>query len=327
MSDDSTFHFNINELADEILVSPEYPVFTTNEDTDIQFILYHLNSSESFKNFCVMQKLGGTRTRLYFKKLENYQLFIPSINEQRKITLFLQLLNKKFEKQQEKIEKLEQFKKGMMQKVFTRELRFKDEDGGEFPEWETKELRELGEFKRSYSYSRSYEGPGEYYHIHYGDIHTKLRSVINRNTYLPSISIESELEILETGEVIFADASEDYKDLGKSVVVKQTKDRKIVSGLHTHRFKPNGQLDSAFLMYFTKTKKYLAFIRMFGTGVSVLGISKNNLGTLEVPLPSIEEQLKISDYLSTIDDKIEKENEKLMVLEKQKKGFMWGMFV
>ncbi|WP_270363280.1 restriction endonuclease subunit S [Bacillus paranthracis] len=256
-----------------------------------------------------------------------YFIFYPKLEEQQKIASFFSLLDQKIEKQQEKIEQLELFRKGMMQKIFTQETRFKDGDDGEFPKWELIPLSELGEFKKSYSFSRALEGEGKYKHIHYGDIHTRYSGFIGPETEIPSITVTDSLDVIEDNDLIFADASEDYKDLGKAVVICGLGDGLVVSGLHTHRFKPNENVDSRFLMYYTKTKRYESFIRQQGAGISVLGISKNNLSNLLVTLPSLKEQLKIVEYLWKIDIKIKKEKEKLVLLDKLKKGFMQKMFI
>ena len=80
MSDDSTFHINVNTLG-KGLVSKEYPVFVENE-SDLRFVVQYINSSDSFTKFCTEQKKGGTRTRLYYKTLCEYKMLIPSLNEQ-----------------------------------------------------------------------------------------------------------------------------------------------------------------------------------------------------------------------------------------------------
>lgn len=329
MSDDSIFHFNINNIADEVLVSPEYPVFTTNDTMSTLFIHKYLNSSKRFRKFCEMQKLGGTRTRLYFNKLVQFSLYLPSIEEQQKIAAFFSLLDQKIDKQQEKIDQLELFKKGMLQKIFSQEIRFKDEKGQEFPEWDSSILEELGSFIRSYSFSRSVEGEGEYQHIHYGDIHSKFSGVITSQTELPSLSIapDSSYTLLQNGDVIFADASEDTSDLGKSVVLLEADSRKIIGGLHTHCFRPDSRLDSLFLHFFTQTNEYKKFININANGVSVFGLSKPALSSLNIPLPDIKEQKKISGFLYQLSKKIELHRMKKIELESMKKGFMGQMFV
>ena len=96
---------------------------------------------------------------------------------------------------------------------------------------------------------------------------------------------------MQQNDLIFADASEDYKDLGKAVLINFNIS-KVISGLHTHLFRPNNLVIPKFLLFNTKTKNYLKFIHRQGNGISVLGISKNNLSKYIVNLPFKSEQEK-----------------------------------
>ncbi len=111
MSDDSTFKFNINTLCEKGAISKEYPVFTT-VGMDSYFLYLALNYGDSFKRFAIIQKQGGTRTRLYFRLLRDCRLGIPTLPEQQKIASFLSAIDKKIEQLTRKKELLEQYKKG-----------------------------------------------------------------------------------------------------------------------------------------------------------------------------------------------------------------------
>ena len=89
MSDDDIFHFNINTTGESILVSAEYPVFRSNGHSDLNFLIPLLNNSPQFRYFCRTQKLGGTRTRLYFRVLETYEIVAPCLEEQQEIAKIL----------------------------------------------------------------------------------------------------------------------------------------------------------------------------------------------------------------------------------------------
>ena len=117
MSDDLTFKFNLNSLGFDIAVSKEYPVFTTI-GMNIQFLLYWLNNSDDFRRFAIMQKKGGTRTRLYLKSLQNWTVTLPSIEEQNKIADFLVAIDVKIDTVSTQIVQMETFKKGLLQKLF-----------------------------------------------------------------------------------------------------------------------------------------------------------------------------------------------------------------
>lgn len=118
MSDDSIFKFNKNNFETDVLVSKEYPVFISNDSSDIDFLLYHLNNSRLFLRFSTMQKLGGTRVRLYYKNLITYKLAVPTLKEQQAIGAYFSNLDNLIAAHQEKISQLETFKKKLLQDMF-----------------------------------------------------------------------------------------------------------------------------------------------------------------------------------------------------------------
>ena len=118
MSDDSIFKFNKNNFETDVLVSKEYPVFISNDSSDIDFLLYHLNNSRLFLRFSTMQKLGGTRVRLYYKNLITYKLAVPTLKEQQAIGSYFSNLDNLIITYQEKISQLETLKKKLLQDMF-----------------------------------------------------------------------------------------------------------------------------------------------------------------------------------------------------------------
>ncbi|WP_020607689.1 restriction endonuclease subunit S [Spirosoma spitsbergense] len=174
--------------------------------------------------------------------IEKISLNLPSLPEQKKIASFLTDIDNKVALLTKKKALLEQYKKGIMQQLFSQQIRFKDDEGNEFPEWEEKRLGELYSFKSTNSYSReklNYE-VGEVKNIHYGDIHTKFKTLFNTAEeyvpYLnPDISVErvTDENYCKEGDMIFADASEDINDVGKSIEIVNLNGDKVLSGLHT----------------------------------------------------------------------------------------------
>ena len=118
MSDDSIFKFNKNNFKTDVLVSKEYPVFINNDNSDIDFLLYHLNNSRLFLRFSTMQKLGGTRVRLYYKNLITYKLAVPTVKEQQAIGSYFSILDQLITSYREKITQLETLKKKLLQDMF-----------------------------------------------------------------------------------------------------------------------------------------------------------------------------------------------------------------
>src|SRR5690606_35887183 len=119
--------------------SPAFDIVNINS----KFLLSYIMRKDFYKKNG--EKANGSRKakRIHPEDFFEMPIVLPSIEEQNKIGNFLELLEDRSSKQQEKIKNLEQLKKGLMQKIFSKELRFKDDDGGEFPEWEEKKLSQV----------------------------------------------------------------------------------------------------------------------------------------------------------------------------------------
>ena len=117
MSDDLIFKFNINTICENGIVSTLYPVFTT-KNINNNFLQIKLNEGKEFKRYAILQKQGGSRTYMYFSKLIELRLSLPSLPEQQKIADFLSAIDESIEKVNEQITQTQSFKKAMLQQMF-----------------------------------------------------------------------------------------------------------------------------------------------------------------------------------------------------------------
>ena len=118
MSDDLEFYFNINYLVPNGIVSTLYPVFTTKEIMNSNFLQIILNNGKEFKQFAILQKQGGSRTYMYLSKLKELILNIPCYLEQQEIVNFTLALDKKIELEEQKLKLLRKQKNWVMQQMF-----------------------------------------------------------------------------------------------------------------------------------------------------------------------------------------------------------------
>ena len=119
MSDDEIFHFNINDIVENGIVSTLYPVFTTTDELDSRYLQYQLNYGHEFARFAVLQKQGGSRTYMYLSKLKQLSLTMPkSVDEQKQISGFFMELDHLLTLHQQKIDELTELKKYMLQNMF-----------------------------------------------------------------------------------------------------------------------------------------------------------------------------------------------------------------
>jgi type I restriction enzyme S subunit len=216
-------------------------------------------------------------------------------------------------------------------------LRFKDDEGREFPEWEEMSFGDVYDFFQTNSFSRellSYE-IGSIKNIHYGDIHTKFKSNFSlADELVPFIKPEVDVSRIPKecycieGDLIIADASEDYADVGKAIEIIKLGQEKLLAGLHTYIARNlSKNMALGFGGYLMQTEKVRLQIKTLASGISVLGISKGNLAKVTIPAPSKDEQSKIANFLTAIDDKIANVKSQIEATKAYKQGLLQQMFV
>ena len=171
------------------------------------------------------------------------------------------------------------------------------------------------DFKVTNSFSRenlNYEY-GTVKNIHYGDIHTKFQTLFDINCEsVPFINEEIDISRIsdenycKNGDIIFADASEDLNDVGKSIEIINTNGEKLLSGLHTLLARPKEDIfHLGFSGYLFKSNSVRTQIQKESQGSKVLSISVGRISKIELSFPSVEEQKKISSFLALLDERIQ----------------------
>lgn len=290
-----------------------------------------------FRNEVYPLAQGSTRFNLSKSEMVKLKVPVPPVKEQRKIAAILSSVDKAIEKTEAIIEQTEKVKKGLMQQLLTKGIghtKFKKTEIGEIPEeWEVRRLDDIFEFYGGMPFSRSVLGDEGAFYLHYGDIHKMNKSAFDTSidsSWLPRLDISKEeireYSLLKTGDIVFADASEDTEGIGKSVVIINDDNKPFISGLHTIIAREKEvTLDDRYKEYcFSNPLVKKQFIRI-ATGATVYGISKTNIKQIKIPVPPIEEQRTIAKALKGLDNKIRNEKEKLEPLINIKKGLMQAL--
>ena len=221
----------------------------------------------------------------------------------------------------------------MMSSKLVPEVRFEEFSG----EWEEKKLGEVYTFKVTNSFSRDKlnYNQGLVKNIHYGDIHTKFSILFDiRKEKVPYINLAINLEKIkqeyycQESDIIFADASEDLNDVGKSIEIFNLNNEKVLSGLHTLLARQkNNNFIKGFGGYLFKSIKIRKAIQREAQGTKVLSISANRLSNIKINFSeSKQEQQKIADTFSSLDNLIEAQTKKVELLKSHKKGLMQKLF-
>ena len=191
-------------------------------------------------------------------------------------------------------------------------------------EWKKISLVNVFQFYNTNSLSRAdLSDKGLIKNIHYGDIHQKFNNILDvdkeKLPYIKSdikINIHNKENYCQDGDLILADASEDYDGIGKAVEVVNVGNNKIVSGLHTILARDvNKVMSLGFKGYLFNTYLIHNQIRVLANGFKVYGISKNNIYDLDVKIPTKIEQEKITKFLILLDKKIELQKQKIEALK------------
>ena len=132
-------------------------------------------------------------------------------------------------------------------------------------------------------------------------------------------------ETLKNGDLIFADTAEDYT-VGKSTEIYNMGSSYVVSGLHTIACRPKNTFACGFLGYYTNSPAYRTQLLPLMQGIKVYSISKTNLGSTYITYPTVVEQQKIADFLSLVDERIEKQRQLVEVLKRYKRGLLSLVF-
>lgn len=197
-------------------------------------------------------------------------------------------------------------------------------------DWKEYKFGDVFDLGGSLSISRANLSDEGICYLHYGDIHKSSDSFIDVNkSYkeIPKYNIALEevdsKYLLKDGDIVFADASEDYEGIAKSLTVVNKDNKPFISGLHTIVARDKGDLiDNTYKRYFLKDWEIRKQLMTLATGTSVLGISQPNLKKIKVFLPPKEEQNEIGLILSKWDKVIELKEKLIEQKKEQKKGLM-----
>ncbi len=249
-------------------------------------------------------------------------VFICSKSEQEKIASFLTLIDKKIEKQKELVELLKKYKRGLLSAIFSQKLRFKDENGNDYPNWKEKTL---GNVTNQIAYglnaaSKKYDGENKYIRI------TDIDENTGRYNYLDIVSPDYELSDeykLKNNDLLFARTG---ASTGKTYLYDENDGKMYFAGFLI-RFSIEKNYCSNFIFYITQTFDYKKWVSVMSTRSGQPGINAKEYSKYKFFCPVYDEQVKISNIIAKLDNIIEKETNLLDFYNDYKKGLLQKMFI
>lgn len=259
--------------------------------------------------------------KLDTSELQSLDVYLPDYEEQSKIVAFLASADEKITLLNKQYDLLCQYKKGMMQKIFSQELRFKNDSGYEFPEWEEVELKKIASKVNTKNRDNS---------VSTVLTNSAMQGIVSQESYFErEIVTESNLTgyyVVRIGDFVYNPRISSTAPVGPIKMNELTQG--IMSPLYTvFRFE-KGLLK--FYQYFFESSvwhDYMKSVANSGARHDRMNISGADFFGLPVPQPFEEEQTKIARFLSAIDDKITAKKAELDKLKSWKRGLLQQMFV
>ncbi len=302
-------------LRSGIALGGDLNIIKTNNDG--VFLSYYLNYSKKQEIANLAQ--GISVVHLYATQLATLNLNLPSQDEQSKVADFVSTIDIKLNHLKKKKSLLEQYKKGMMQKIFNQEIRFKDDDGKDFGEWEEKTLDGFMA-ERNTQTPKSDEYPLMAFIANIGV--TKKGDRYNRE-FLVNDEENKKYKRTEKGDFIYSSNNLETGSIGLNNFGSAS-----ISPVYSI-FEISNRCNKEFLGMYLRSKEFINKMKKFRQGV-VYGqwrIHESDFLQLTVNLPSVDEQTKIANFLLAIDDKINLVSEQIENCEVWKKGLLREMFV
>ena len=310
------------------IVSTLYAVYNVEEKNAYgPFLDYYFSLDANTNRYLRPLVRKGAKNTLQVTNEEaiSAEIFAPSISEQTCIASFFTVLDIKIAQLKQKKNLLEQYKKGVMQKLFSQELRFKDENGKEFPKCEKKKFDEIFLFSTGKNIKQNEASPEfETPCVRYGELYHMYIEVI-KEVFNKTNLDKTELLFSDGDEILLPSAGEDPLDIGSAsaLTVANVAIGRTINILKPLKANVYSQIYVAYYINQVLKKR----ISTLAKGVSISNVYNSDLRTLQINLPFHPEQIKIANFLSALDEKINRTENQIQQTGQYKKGLLQNMFV
>ena len=292
------------------------------------FLNYGLKTSKVRKQLIQGGKTA-TMTTIGQKEIASTKIDVPFLQEQTKIASFLSAVDEKISQLTQKLHLLGQYKQGMMKKLFSQQIRFKADDGSQFEEWVTKTIKELNLYISDGNYGELYPTSAQF--VSHGVPFIRANNIKNlKVTNNDMRFIDENLhQILNSGHLKTNDIIVTTRgDIGMVALVDSSHEGSNINAqICLLRVVDQSQLSPQFLLYFLDSSFGQKQFKELQTGTALKQLPKKSLDKIITLVPSINEQTKIANFLSAIDQKIDVVSEQLEQAKLWKKGLLQQMFV
>ena len=305
-SDDGKFTFNMNKISENGIVSKFYPVFTF-ENANSEFMIEYLNSSENIKKKLAVLAVGTSQVVLSFEALKKAQFPIPCKAEQDRIAALLECINRRIVAQSKIVDSLKKYKRGLLSSLFERCIRFKDNDGSEFPEWEQRKLisccNGFDNLRQPITANLRRKGKYPYYGAN------------GIQDYVDDYIFDGEY-------ILLAEDGGHFDEFASKPIAQFICGRVWVNN-HAHIIQAKQGYNNKYIFYCLEHKD----IRKYINGSSRAKLNQEDMWDIPIPVPCLREQERIADFMTAIDCSINDHERRLEMLRDLKTGLLQQLFI
>ncbi len=283
----------------------------------------YLFRSELFRKKIIKLAQGSTRYNMSKVQLMNIHVSLPVLEEQQKIGSFLQSVDTKIQLLERKVTLLQSYKKGVMQKLFSQELRFKDEQGNEYPDWQERRLGELCKIAKSGGTPKSTNS--EYYD---GNIpFLAISDMTSQGKYLTYTSKNISQKGMDNSASWLVPVNTIIYSMYASVGFISINKIPIATSQAVINLILRDTIDIEYMYYYLLNLRYRQYIRKLTQTGTQSNLDAQIVKSLKILLPTLPEQQKIASFLQSLDTKISLTQKQVALTKQYKKGLLQRMFV
>jgi len=312
---------------EECMVSPAYVVLSPKKHTSPQFFDQWFKAKRMlYLLWAYSHGITSDRLRLYADDFARIPLHLPALPEQQKIAALLDAVDAKLTALAAKQAALGRFKAGLMQKLFTQQLRFTRDDGKAFPDWQDKRLGEIGGTYSGLS-GKSGDDFGEGLpFVTYRQVFEDAAVDFSRCARV-RVGPKEKQNLVLHGDVLVTTSSETPNEVGFTSVVLQDPPKAYLNSFCFGFRYSQKNLSPKFAAHLFRSPPYRKEVVVLAQGSTRYNISKSGFLALKLNFPHPDEQRKIASALSSLDAKISAVSRQISQMEAFKKGLLQQMFV
>ena len=297
------------EYPESGIVSPLYLCFRAKGNVNTDFFEWYFRSSSWHRYIYMTGDSGARHDRVSIKDTDFFAMPIryPSPTEQEKIASFLAVIEKRINSQQLLVDNLKKYKRGLITAIFERRVRFKDNDGCEFPEWKQKKLvsccNGFDNLRKPITANLRRKGKYPYYGAN------------GIQDYVDDYIFDGEY-------ILLAEDGGHFDEFATKPIAQYISGRSWVNN-HAHIIQGKQGFNNKYIFYCLENKD----IRKYINGTSRAKLNQEDMWEIQIPIPCFCEQKKIADFITSFDCLINSAEQRFEMLQTLKTGLMQQLFI